>query len=303
MLVSGLASSAPSMRFTLALLLPAVALCIPAPPSTRDAPFIETFRRQGKTLIYVLAVHHSSVQYPNPMSDPAFKTIERVFLSTPPDAVIIEGVDPSQIAAFCEHTVRPCGSAHYNIPGKACEENTVASYSAIRLGVPVYTGEPSASRQLAVFQAHGYTIQDFLAFWILNNIPQEKRRGPFSEERFRQLVERVVGYENHLLGTSVRFNPEDFANWYAKNMPIPRSYLDLDPEDTSPYPPPQSPKTLLHTLSALSTEGRDESVLDTIKTVLKGHNRVLVVYGASHLDSEWAGLVELMGVPKKTKPF
>jgi hypothetical protein len=291
------------MRLVLSLLFPAAALCIPAAPSTRGAPFIETFRRQGKTLIYVLAVHHSSVQYPNPMSDPVFKTIEEVFSRTPPDAVIIEGVDPSQVAAFCEHTVQQCGSAHYNIPGKACDEGTVASYSAMQMGVPVYTGEPSASRQLVVFKAHGYAIQDFLAFWILNNIPQEKRHSPLTEERFRQLVERIVGYENHVLGTSVRFSPEDFANWYAENMPVPRSYLDIDLEDTSPYPSRQSPKTLLHKLSALSTEERDESVLHTIKTVLKDHNRVLVVYGASHLDFEWAGLVEMMGVPKKTKPF
>jgi hypothetical protein len=57
------------------------------------------------------------------------------------------------------------------------------------------------------------------------------------------------------------------------------------------------------TLSALSTHGRDESVVKMIKTVLQHHDRVLVVYGASHLDFEWDQLVGLMGIPKKTKPF
>lgn len=237
------------------------------------------------------------------MSDPVFKTIQRVFSSTPPDAVIIEGVDPSQVAAFCKYTVQQCGSAQYKIPAKACDESSIASYSAVQMGAPVFTGEPSAARQLSVFKAHGYTIQDFFAFWILNNIPQEKRHGAFTEEQFQQLVDRIVRYENHLLGTSVRFSPEDLANWYAKNMSSPTSYLDIDVEDTSPYPAPQSPKTLLHTLSAISTEGRDASVLDTIQTVLKDHKRVLVVYGASHLDFEWRGLVRMMGVPQKTKPF
>jgi hypothetical protein len=82
-----------------------------------------------------------------------------------------------------------------------------------------------------------------------------------------------------------------------------RSYLDIAQEDTSPYPPPDEPKTLLHTLSALSTKARDENLLTTIKTSLQNHNRVLIVYGASHLGFEWEELVQFMGVPKKTKPF
>jgi hypothetical protein len=229
-------------RLTLFPLIAALAISSPPPPSTRDAPFIETFHQGGKTLMYVLAVHHSSIQHPNAMADPVFKTIQQVFSTTPPDAVIIEGVEPSQVSAFCERTVQQCGSAHYNIPGKACEESTIAAYSATQVGIPVYSGEPSASDELSYFKAHGYSIQDFLAFWILNNIPQEKRHGPLAEDSFRHLVDRIVGYDNHLLGTSVQFSADDFARWYAKNMPSPHNYLDIELEDTSPFPSPQEPK-------------------------------------------------------------
>jgi hypothetical protein len=82
----------------------------------------------------------------------------------------------------------------------------------------------------------------------MNNISQEKRRGALSEDKFRQLVDPVVGYENRLLGISTSFTTEDFAAWYAKNMKTPRNYLDIAQEDTSPYPPSEEPKTLLHTL-------------------------------------------------------
>lgn len=280
-----------------------VFLGAPKPPSTRHAPFVETFQRNGKTLIYVLAVHHSSVLFPDPMADPVFKTIEHVFSNAPPDAVIIEGVDPSQVSAFCERTVQQCGLAHFNLPGKDCGESSIAAYSAMQVGAAVYSGEPSAADELAFFKAHGYTMQDFLAFWILNNIPQEKRRGPLTEDGFRRLVDRIVGYDNYLLGTSVRFSTDDFARWYIKNMPFPKNHLDIALEDTSPYPQPHGRRTLLHTLSALNTQERDESVVATIKTALQNHDRVLVVYGASHLDFEWRDLVQFMGVPKQTKPF
>jgi hypothetical protein len=278
----------------------ALAVGAPPPPSTRDIPFVETFQRNGKTLIYVLADHHSPVQYPDAMTDPVFKTIESVFSKTPPDAVIIEGVDPSQIRGFLEYA-KGCAAVEYNRPG--CGEPTFTAYSAVKNDLPVYTGEPTARAQLFFFEAQGYSIQDFLAFWIMNNTPPEKRQGQLTENKFRQLVARVVGNENHELGTSVRFTPEDFAAWYAKNMHTPRSYLDIVNEDTNPYPPPQQPKTLLHTLSAVCNKARDENVVSTIKTVLQDHNRVLVVYGASHVDFEWQELVEFMGIPKTTKPF
>jgi hypothetical protein len=284
--------------FMLALL--ALLACPPA--STQHAPFIETFTRDGKTLIYVLSVHHSSVRFPDAMADPVFKTIERVFSMIRPDAVIVEGVDPSQLSGLLDYATR-CAAAGYDLPGKVCDENAFTAYSATQNGAPVYTGEPSARASLAFFEARGYSIQDFLAFWIMNNIPPEKRRGQLTEDKFRRLVNRVVAYENYLLGTSTRFTREDFAAWYAKNMGARRSYVELAQEDTSPYPPPDEPKTLLHTLSALSTKARDENLLTTIKSSLQNHNRVLVVYGASHLGFEWEELVQFMGVPKKTKPF
>jgi hypothetical protein len=233
-----------SSRFTFACLafFTSVALSSLPAPSTRDAPFIETFHRGGKTLIYVLAVHHSSIQYPEAMTDPVFKTIDAVFSTMAPDAVIIEGVDPSQVAAFCARRVQECGTAHYNIPGTACDESAIAAYSATQKGIPVYSGEPSASDELAFFEAHGYTVRDFLAFWVLNNIPQEKRHGPLTEAGFRNLVDRIVGYNNHLLGTSVQFSADDFARWYEKHMSSPRNYLDIEVEDTSPYPGRENPK-------------------------------------------------------------
>ncbi len=179
-------------------MLALLALLAPPPLSTKHAPFIETFTRNGKTLIYVLSVHHSLVLFPDAMSDPVFKTIQSVFLKTPPDAVIVEGVDPSQISGFLDHA-KQCAAASYNLAGTACDENAFTAYSATENGAPS-TQERSARVSLSFFEARGYSIQDFLAFLIMNNIPPEKRRGQLTEDKFRRLVNRVVAYENYLLG-------------------------------------------------------------------------------------------------------
>jgi hypothetical protein len=289
-------------RLPFVSLTAALAFGAPPPPSTKHAPFIETFQRDGKTLIYVLAVHHSSLLFPDALTDPVFKTVQSVFTRSSPDAVIVEGVDPSQLSGFLDYSKR-CAAVNYNMPGKPCDESAFAAHSATESGAPVYTGEPSAPALLAFFEAQGYSIHDYLAFWIMNNIPQEKRDGQLGEDNFRQLVDHVVANENHLLGTSTRFTAEDFAVWYAKNMQVPRSYLDIAREDANPYPPPEGTKTVFHTLSALSARARDENVVTTIKVALQNHKRVLVVYGASHLVFEWKKLVQLMGSPKRSKPF
>ena len=54
-------------------------------------------------------------------------------------------------------------------------------------------------------------------------------------------------------------------------------------------------------LSHLSTAMRDENVVEMIGTALQSHNRVLVVYGASHLKFEWQDLVRSYGKPVKKK--
>jgi hypothetical protein len=306
-------------RRAVLIVLAAGAAAATKPPSHERAPFLETFHRGGKTLLYIAATHHSAVAYPDARTDPVFKMIEHVFAASAPDAVIVEGVDPAvRMDRFLEYA-KECAAANYKAiaPGRTCDEPTIAAYLAFQhgaalafdghngqqTGCALYTGEPSAATQLQAFQKHGYSIEDFLAFWIMNNVAQEKRHGALTEDGFRKMVERVVGWENHLLGTSVQFSMEDFAAWYAQHMQTPRNYMDLVQNDGSPYPPPGAPQTIFHMLSAVSTKARDDNVVAVIKKALEAHDRVLVVYGASHLIYEWNELVELMGKPKKTKPF
>lgn len=193
---------------------------------------------------------------------------------------------PPETSGFLEYAAQ-CASAG-NLPGKSCEEPSFTAYIAERNGVPVYTGEPSAPAVLSFFKSHGFSIQDFFALWILSNIPQEKRHGDLTSDKFVQLVDRVVRNQNQLLNTSIRFTSHDFAAAYRKNMPTPRNYLDITQEDTSPGPPLTGPDTVLHALAGLSNPVRDRNVVVTIQTVLRNNNRLLVVCGASHLDFEWA---------------
>jgi hypothetical protein len=268
-----------------------------AGPTGAGAPYIETFHRHGKTLVYVAASHHSAVHYPDALQDPVFKTISYVFNEVSPDAVIVEGVDPSELPGFRGYADQ-CAASKYS--GTYCGESTYAAHLATQKGVEIYTGEPSARVVLALFQSRGYAIEDYFGFIAMRQVPFIKTR---SNVNIRKMLGSVARQQNKLLGTSVSFTEDDFARWYASHMRSPRDYMDLTTEDSSPDISAGVPKTIFHTLSALSDEARDANVVETLKSALHAHSRVLIVYGASHLTFEWNDLVRMMGKPRKAKVY
>src|ERR1700722_3562432 len=159
-------------------LLSSSSICLAdSPPSTINAPFIETYRQNGKELIYVAVVHHSSLKYPNAMTDPTFETIAKIFAQTPPDAVIVEGVDPPDLSSFLQFA-KTCAAANYNLPGRLCNEPAFAANLATGIGAVVYAGEPSGPSVLAYFEKQGYAAHDILAFYVMRMIPVQNNGPP-----------------------------------------------------------------------------------------------------------------------------
>jgi hypothetical protein len=290
-------------RFLVAIFLFASSpICLAgSPPSTINAPFIETYRQNGKELIYVAVVHHSSLKYPNAMTDPTFETIAQIFAQTPPDAVIVEGVDPPDLSSFLQFA-KSCAAANYNLPGRLCNEPEFTADLATGIGAVVYAGEPSGPSVLAYFEKQGYVAHDILAFYIMRMIPVQNNSVPLTSATFPAFEQKVTKDAQRKLGISVPFSPDDFSAWYAKNMPVPTNYLIITTNDTGPASHGQKP-TLLNTLARIDLVMRDGNIVTTIQQAIAKYNRVLVVYGASHLVFEWDQLQQIMGTPAWSKPF
>lgn len=237
-----------------------------------------------------------------PWPDAVFKTIGQVFSSTPPQAVIVEGVDPQDMEGFLQFADR-CAAANYSVSDNLCGEPQLVAHSARQIGMPVFTGEPLGAAVLSFFKGRGYSLQDLLAHYVMRMIPFNDRFAQLTETTFPTLVEGVLGQTNHTLGMSVNFTAADFAAWYAKNMRTPVNYLDLTVNETSPALPGEKPTNVLHALSRVSEQVRDENIVRTVKSVTEKYDRVLIVYGASHLEFEWKELVDFLGTPRKSKPF
>jgi hypothetical protein len=271
-------------------------------PSTVNAPWVETFTNAGKTVAYVGAVHHSPILYPDATKDPVFETVASEFSSLHPQAVIVEGVDPMDLQGFLQFA-KQCAAANYNLPGKICDEPEFTAVEAMQSGATVLTGEPSGASVVSYFESQGYTVRDVLAFYVMRMIPVQNNHVPLTQTSFPAFFQSVIRGAEHDLGVNVPFTVDDFSAWYAKNMPLPSNYLEITTNDTGPTPDTSNGPTFLNKLSVADTVMRDGNVVSTIQQATSTYQRILVVYGASHLVFEWSQLVGLLGTPEFTKPY
>jgi hypothetical protein len=278
------------------------ALADPTPPSTINAPWVETFTKDGVVVAYAGAVHHSSLHYPDASQDPIFETVSDEFSLLQPQAVIVEGVDPKDLQGFLEFA-KQCADANYNLAGQMCDEPEFTAVEAMNAGAVVLTGEPSGSSVASYFESQGYTAQDLLAFYVMRSIPVQNNHVPLTEETFPAFFQSIVRGGEQDLDLNVSFTVADFAVWYAKNMPLPANYLNISTNDTGPTPDTGGAPTVLNKLSATDMVMRDGNVVSTIQQAMSTYQRILVVYGASHPIFEWPQLVQLLGDPVFTKPY
>jgi hypothetical protein len=91
------------------------------------------------------------------------------------------------------------------------------------------------------------------------------------------------------------FGYEAFLKWHESRNGKPFSSDKYDPEDAAP----RSDGTLFtQKLAVALGVTRDRHILDVISDALSKHDRVLVVYGASHLAELRGALEEALGKPR-----
>lgn len=236
------------------------------------------------------------------MTDPVFKTVAYEFSLIHPDAVIVEGVDPKDMSGFLQFA-KQCAAANYNLTGKVCDEPQFTAVQAMNAGIAVLTGEPADPAIVSYFESQGHTVQDLLAFYVMRMIPVQNNHSPLTQTTFPAFFQSVIQSAEHDLGVNVPFTVDDFAAWYTKNMPLPSSYLEITTNDTGPTPDTSNGPTVLNKLSAADSVMRDGSVVSAIQQATSTYQRILVVYGASHLVFEWSQLIGLLGTPEFTKPY
>ena len=258
-----------------------------------EQPYVARFTKGDKQLLYVLSKHVSEVEYPKVVEDPTIVTIDQIFKSFKPQVVIVEGIptgakmSPRSMAKHAEI----CKSREF----RRCGESFYAIDQAIMSDAEFVGGEPTEREIIEFVAKSGYSPKDLLAFYVVRQIPQMKRRSDFDPESFPAKCEKFMGRYRKRLGIKGVFGYPQFKEWYSKHMPEPKSFLDIENNDPAPHGGTSA--TYIQKISHQVGIARDRVILKRIESMLNQFDRVLIVYGGSHYLLQEGALKQALGKP------
>ena len=254
-----------------------------------DEPFLTHFKSGRHSLVYVAAHHETEVH------SSTFRLIDRAFNSYDVRVVILEGFLASdghspaslirEYAASVNGDFYPWGEPSY------------AALKADGLGVPFIGGEPDDSEVLAIVQRAGVTATDLAAFYFVRQIPQFLRDGSYRLKEPAELYASFMPVVRWNLGLQADDLPfDEFLEWYED---VNEKRLDFEAFDSEEAAPLSNGKYRTQRISHEVGIARDRSVVRLIAESLEEYNRVLVVFGHSHLAQQRPALQAMLGSPLK----
>jgi len=263
----------------------------------KPQPYMAVYREGDKTLIYLASKHLSRKGYPDLLKHPTIQTIKYIFDEYKPQAVVVEGITGDLTSKSFQQRADECKSKHY----KGCGESFYALNLARQEGIVYVSGEPSDKMTLKAIKKKGYSEEDLLGYYVVRQIPQLKRHGGQNEATFQKQVNRWLKGFKRKMGIKSYFDYKEFLTWYADHVEYPEKVLDLTSDDSAPHGGKDA--TYIQKISNIVSYVRDQQIVSVIERMLKEHDRVLVVYGGSHLITQEPTLNRAMGKPEYIKVY
>lgn len=165
-------------------------------------------------------------------------------------------------------------------------------------GAVVWGGEPNDADIRARLLARGFELEDLLGFYTMRTVPQwireQKIMGP-DDSRTTRLIEAELEHNRARLQAPADVLPNytSWAQWYERtNGKTFGASFQL--EETAPL---ADGGYTSNKISEAIGRIRDEFLLELIARHLSSRERVLVVFGASHLMLLRTALSSMLGAP------
>jgi hypothetical protein len=262
--------------------------CAHASPKINDAdlfPYVESFTK-GKTTLHYLASAHAVKT-----DSPTFQLIDRELKEFKPQAIVLEsfprafGISPERMVAHAKTE-----GANGIFRGG---EDIYAVKRAAELHIEFVGGEPDQATVLKAVLAQGFTIQDLLGFYFVRQIPADRRVHPLDEKSMPGTYQHYLETWSQELKVPQAAQPSytEFKNWFQATCKIPFKVGQIDAVTTAP----REDGKCLHALSALINRVRIEVSIATLREMLDRHDRVLMIYGGSHLQNDRKEIEKILG--------
>lgn len=252
-------------------------------------PFLAHFKRGKRELVYVAAFHENRV------GSATFKLIDRAFGNYDFHMVVLEGfptslgVTPSTIVEDFERGRN--GDVYRG------GEPSYAALKAQSSGIPFIGGEPD-ERELAreVLDA-GFGIEDLVGFYFVRQIRQTIRNGVEPGVSLGELYDDIVSWVRRETGLDP--GDFDFAAFQAWYKAANGKAFDLRTFDTEEAAPLATGEYRTQRVSHALGMARDRFIVELTARMLDRYNRVLIVFGKSHLAQQRPAIEAMLGPPVK----
>ncbi len=248
-------------------------------------PLIALYQSRARTLAWVAAVHS-----PTPAT-PTAELVRGAIAHAKPRAVVLEGFPTS----WGPNPARIM-SRVAQLPPDLGDEGDVAVRTASAIGADVWGGEPSDAELASALAVQGFAPADLFYTAFFGPLEQDQRNGAFASPRdpaFDAAFMRLASELAPSYRVPSDASPAAFRAWFKTQFGV---RLEDDPEwYARGWPGKQGVSSAI---ARASNHRRDIHAYTTIIERLEADNRVVVVFGASHLSSVWAALVHTLGPPR-----
>lgn len=255
-----------------------------------DRPYIFELKSGSKELYYFGSPHMSDP------SNPLFKEIEAAFNKANPDIVFVEGINiRGDKTKFNERVRSTSHEEAINMMG----ESGLTLKLGVDKGIDWESPEPTDEDLYNDLLSKGFTKDEVFAWDVFHILPQYNRQ--LKHDGFKQYVSgfidrfrKATNWENfdYSYERAIRLGEEIFG----ENIDVENDTKALDRVDPIPWEDKKDNQTVLNRISAVSGLFRDRKIVKDILEAFDTHDRVFVVYGASHAAMQKPAFRKAFGV-------
>lgn len=247
-------------------------------------PYLAHFSKNGFDLYFVAAHHGTNAD------SKTFSLIRKVFTLFKPQSAIIEGypnIEGESPSSFIEEVKRTSTAQNYK-----WGESAYTAEMAWKHKIPFIGAEPTDKEVFEEVKRSGYTLNDFLGFYFVRQIPQYHRQKEMANvitlfDSFMLEIHKELGLVRY-----TGFGFSDFLKWYSEKNGEKFDLKKIDPETSAPL---KDGKLFTQRISHVVGLARDRFIVEVISKELNKHHKVLIVIGKSHLAQQQYAIETAMG--------
>lgn len=254
-------------------------------------PYIFELKSGDKKLYYFGAQHTRNPQ------DPLLGKIETAFDAAKPQEVFVEGINVRGDKMLFQNKVR---SASRNEIVDVMGESGFTLKLAVEKGIEWRCPEPSDADVFENLLQQGFSKDAIFTWDVLQLLPQyhlQAYRDGFKKYTEKSIThfEQATNWEN--FDYSYEHAIELAQQILGRPLDVESESESIDFVDPIPRTQKRQTQTILNRISAASGLTRDKKIVSDILDAFKDHDRIFVVYGASHAVMQEPAFKKAFEVP------